>query len=192
MIKANVQVRLIANPELEMTVRAVIENKVVCDYIADNQLQEWVGEVSELEEVPELELFPVKITPALAGTEVKNWLDFKRVKPIKRQAYAAYVATLIQSVAYGDIEISKDFRITHNLNVPLLNTEGKVAYSKMEYAARVSAQALSEALRDAGNDSEISNSIAYGSALTNLPVAIIRTLDTSDLSVIAALSVFFS
>ena len=192
MIKANVQVRLIANPELEMTVRAVIDTKAVCDYIADNQLNEWVGEVTELEPVEKKNLFPTKIAPALAGTEIEKWLDFKRVKPVKRQAFAAHIGVLIQAVSYGDIEITKDFKITHNLNVPILDADNNPVYSKMEYAARINAQALNEALGDAGNDSEIANTIAYGSALSNLPVAIIRKLDTSDLSIISALSVFFA
>lgn len=191
-MKAGAQVRLKENPIHDMTVRAVIDDKVVCDYITDDGLQEWTGSIDDLEEIPEQELFPTKIAPTLAGAEVKKWLDFKRVKPIRRQINAGAIGTLIQALAYGEIEITKDFRIVHNLNVPLLATDGKVMYDKMDYAARVNAQALSEALRDAGNDSEISNTIAYGSALTNLPVAIIRTLDTSDLSVIAALSVFFS
>jgi hypothetical protein len=191
-MQAGKQVRLKENPVHDMTVRGIIGDKALCDYIADNQIQEWTGGVADLEEIVEKELFATKIAPTLAGAEVKKWLDFKRVKPIKRSAYADHIGTLIQAVVYGEIEIKDDFRIVHNLNSPILDTDGRPVYSKMEYKARITAQELNEALGKSGNESEIANTIAYGSALADLPVAIMRKLDTSDLSILAALSVFFA
>ncbi len=175
-----------------MTVRAVIGDTALCDYIADGTVQEWTGLVVDLMEIPGTELFPTKIQPTLAGSEIKGWLDFKRVKPVKRSAYAEHIGVLIQAIVYGEIEIKPDFTVVHNLNAPIMGADGNAAIAKLEYKPRVTAQELNEALGRSGNDSEVANTIAYGSALSNMPVAIIRKLDTSDLSVVAALSVFFA
>ena len=192
-MKAGTQVRLKENAAQTMTIRAVIGENAVCDYLYDGKLCEWTGAITDLEEMEQEEdLFPAKIAPTLAATELKKWLDFKRIKPGKRNAFVDHINVLLQAIVYGDIEITKDFKIIHNLNVPLLDTDQRPVYAKLEYAPRVTAQALNEALGKAGNDSEIANTIAYGSALADLPVEVIRKLDSSDLSIIMALSVFFA
>lgn len=186
------EVSLKSKPEQMMAVRAVVDDKVVCDFVDNGSVQQWVGGIDDLEEATEVDLFPTKMSAELARVEIKGWLDYKRVKPMQRQALVGHISTLIQAIMYGDIEIRDNFSISHKLNVPIRDTDGNPVFTKLDYKPRITAQELNTALGQAGNDSEISNTIAYGSALSSQPVAILRKLDTSDISIIAAISVFFS
>jgi hypothetical protein len=145
-------------------------------------------------EKKEEQLLPGAVVAAsVAAEDVKKWLDHKRVKPIKREIQIYYINQLVQAVMYGDLVLNEDFTFTHKLNVPVVNgKDGSSIFDKLTYASRLTVQDVSNVLEGMNTRNEISNSIAYGAALTGKATGLIGRLDTSDLEVMTAVGIFFT
>ena len=133
-------------------------------------------------------------TPVVDGEialkEVTGWLNYKRVDPFTMQQNWIYIQELVKFLAMGVIVINKDFTITHTLNFPVLLTDGTTAFDKLTYKARVTAMELLD-MGQSGYETPNGKLITTGSILANKTLAEIGKLDSTDLHVIDALSVFF-
>lgn len=139
----------------------------------------------------EPEVLPIKVQAEVAGDEVKKWLNYKRIKPTTRQALGHNVSKLIEGVMYGDLVIESDFSITHKLNVPLTDPTGQTIYDKLKYKARLTGEEINACVR-AGAMTDFELTAAYGGALTGMVSGMMLKLDSVDMSILAAVTVFFT
>jgi hypothetical protein len=130
------------------------------------------------------------ISPEQAMSEVQGWLNYKRVDPVTMQQNFMYVQELAKFVCTGVIVINKDFTITHTLKFPVMLKDGGIAFDKLIYKARVTAMELLD-MGQLGYETANGKLITTGSILSGKTLAEIGKLDSTDLHVIDALSVFF-
>jgi len=123
----------------------------------------------------------------VAAKEVAAWLDFKRVKAAKREAYKANIDALAYAISVGDISIDeKTFVITQKLCVPVDGLYNELCYKPritvgdlQKHSAASKAQTLDNAI------------VAAVAALTDKSVSHIQKMDTEDYAIAAAIGVFF-
>lgn len=124
-------------------------------------------------------------TKDLAEKEVTAWLDYKRVKENKREAYKANIDAIVDAVFYGELSIdSSTFEIKQKLALPV---EG--LFSELVYKPRLSVGELQKHRAGAKNMED--NIIAAISALTGKSNSHIQKMDTEDYAISAAIGVFF-
>ena len=133
----------------------------------------------------------IKINVETAAEDVKRWLDFKNVRPSKRQANASYVNELVESVMYGDITIGDDCKITQTLKAPMLAPDGSTVLDKIVYKPRVMVKEMSACLTGNSNN-DMEATIAMGAAISGQPLAYMARLDSCDFAVVTAIVVFFT
>ena len=176
-----------------MTVKEVDGTTAKCNYFIGTEAHEEDHAFEVLKLVPEKKSpFPVKVTVEVAGDDVTRWLDGKRIKPMKREIYQNKISDLIMAVMYGDLQINDDLTITHNLNFPIKDKDGKILFEKLTYTPRLSAAALDQVLNAMTSTTEMANTVAYGAALSGLPIARVWDLETTDINILAAVGVFFT
>lgn len=135
----------------------------------------------------------VKIEKELAQQEVNEWLDYKRIKPNKREASEDAIEALVEAVQYGDLSIDEDKVMTHKLIFPLTNEQGEETVKELKYQPRVSTGAITQKTGAVKGKALDYNTIitAYVSALTDKPLALIERLDTEDRKISQAIVSFF-
>jgi len=126
------------------------------------------------------------ISIELAAKEVTAWLDYKRVKEGKREAYKANIDALAYAISVGDISIdSNTFVIKQKLCVPV---EG--LYNELSYKPRITVGELQK--HSAGKATSLDNAIVSAvAALTEKSISHIQKMDTEDYAIAAAIGVFF-
>ena len=124
-----------------------------------------------------------------AEQTVENWLDYKRVKPAKREAYKASIEMLIDSVESGDLILDQS---THNweLNLSFPVGEEKVI-DKLIFKPRITIGQINQRLRGVKSSDADGRVTAYVAALTGQSTGVIELLDSSDYDVPQSISVFF-
>jgi hypothetical protein len=126
-----------------------------------------------------------------ARDEVNGWLDYKKVKEKKREAYKDAIDTLVDGVKDGTLSIAEDMKITHALAFPVEDSTGKIVFDKLEYKARLSVGEIGErtkGVKAADTDGRI---MAHVSALTGKAIGLLNKMDTEDNSIAQSIAVFF-
>lgn len=127
-----------------------------------------------------------KISKELAVLEIEKWLDFKKVKPKKREAYKDAIESLTDYVAEGILVLNEDFSLTQNLDFPI-GIEKQ--FKSLDYKARIDVSTLQRQMSGVSTgDGRILATIA---ALTGQEKAIVSKMDTEDYSVASSIAVFF-
>lgn len=121
-----------------------------------------------------------------AVKEVTGWLDHKRVKEGKREAYKANIDALAYAISIGDISIDDKFVIKQKLAVPV---EG--LFSELCYKPRLTVGELQKHAGSVKMQNVDSSLICAIAALTDKSVSQIQRLDTEDYAVAAAIGLFF-
>lgn len=127
-----------------------------------------------------------------ARKEIGNWLDFKKVKPNKREASQDSIDSLVDAMKYGQLKIdSKTHVITHTLDFPLQNDQGEETVKSLEYRPRLTVQDQLSKLKGVKADDADGRVVAIIAAAANRPAAIIKRLDMQDYSIAQSVAVFF-
>lgn len=132
-----------------------------------------------------------KVTPEIARQDVERWLDFKRVPAKKRAAVADTIESMAEAIEQGTLIVNDDCTITHNLIFPIENSDGEHTVEELKYKPRVTTEAISIRMKDVKVTDAHGMFIAYASALTNQPTALIKKLDTEDFRVAQSIVTFF-
>lgn len=129
------------------------------------------------------------IDESVAQEEVNAWLDHKRIKPRKRKANEDAIAELVDGVVYGQLTINQEtFVITQHLEFPIGD---EVKTSELEFKPRVRVADVNSKLKAVKAGDVDARLLAYASALTGKPVALLAKMDTIDNTLAQNIAVFF-
>lgn len=124
-----------------------------------------------------------------AANEVVAWLDYKRIKPKKREAYQDQIDILVDAVSDGDLIVNDEtFELTYNLVFPFGEEE---TIRQFTFKPRLKLGDVKKHLAGVKATDVDGRLQAYISALTGQPKAILQAIDTEDSSVINAIAIFF-
>lgn len=126
-----------------------------------------------------------------AREEVNSWLDYKKVKDKKREAYKDAVETLVDGVKDGTLVIAEDMKINQTLAFPVEDNAGKVVFDKLEYKARLSVGEIAERTKGVKATDTDGRIMAHVSALTGKAIGLLNKMDTEDNSIAQSIAVFF-
>lgn len=123
----------------------------------------------------------------VARKEVSGWLDYKKVKQVKRDTHVNNIEYLIHCVSQGDITIDdKTFVIKQKLLIPV---DG--LYSELEYKPRLNVGELTQHTSSMVVKSTDDAVLCAIAALTGKTVGQVKKLDTEDYVIATAIGVFF-
>lgn len=124
-----------------------------------------------------------------AEQEISEWLDHKKVSEKGRENRKAQIETLVEFIMSGDLILEPDTKkFIHKLKFPL---EGEKPVKELTYAPRIFMKTVHQRLTGIKSDDGDGRVCAYVSALTSIPMAVIRQLDTEDYKVCEAIAIFF-
>lgn len=129
-----------------------------------------------------------KVTIELATQEVTKWLDFKRLSNQRREDKKDSIDVLIGAMVDGTVVID-DGNITQTLKIPV--TEGDQGAQELKYKARLSAGQIQACLQGSKIGDGYGVIIALASVLTGYPKALIKCIDSEDMTVVQAIANFF-
>ena len=133
-----------------------------------------------------------KVIREVAEAEVKKWLEFKNIPEKKIEDNKDAVESLIDAVESGMMLIDPDtFIITHNLLIPVENSDGDVTIEKLTYVPRLKVYEVHNAQKGIKATDIHAMLLGYVSALTKQPKGIIGNLDTADYNLSQNISLFF-
>lgn len=130
-----------------------------------------------------------KIVREVAEPEVNKWLDLKKIPTTTRKAHQKNFDNIVNAVMHDAISFDEKGVITHKLNFPIEDKDGNPVCSEFKYKLRLTVDEI-QACLSAGGDTQI-----YGAALTSanpIPAAYFGKLDTTDLSILSSIVVFFT
>jgi hypothetical protein len=131
------------------------------------------------------------ITPEKATAELNAWLDHKKVSEKKRTSNADGIETLTDALISGTIAIGDDKKIKHTLLFPIENSEGVQTIKELEYKPRLTVGEINTRMKGIKATDMDGRIVAYGSALSGQPLAIMSALDTEDSRIVQAVAMFF-
>ncbi len=123
-----------------------------------------------------------------AENEVGKWLDFKKVKDVKRESSKDTIESLIEAVQYGQLTLKDDMSWEQKLDFPI---PGDEPLTTLTFKPRITVRethAKTKNVKAADVDGRIAALVA---ALTGKNTALIISLDSSDYSVSTSIALFF-
>jgi hypothetical protein len=129
-----------------------------------------------------------KISREIAEKEVLTWLDFKKVSEKKREGYKDAIETLNDAVCEGKMIVEADHSLKQILLWP---TEGESPMKELTYKPRLKVHEIHSKLDQVKGTSGDARIMAYVSALTTVPMAVIKQLDSEDYNVAQSVAIFF-
>jgi hypothetical protein len=129
-----------------------------------------------------------KVNRELAEQTVDKWLDYKRVKPAKRESYKASIENITDAVEEGSLILNEE---THELEYTLDIPIGEAKIQVLKFRPRLTVGEINKRLKGVSPKEADARVVAYVSALTGQNSGVIEMLDTNDYDVCQAISVFF-
>jgi type I site-specific restriction endonuclease len=129
-----------------------------------------------------------KVNRELAEQMVDKWLDYKRVKPAKRESYKASIENITDAVEEGSLILNEE---THELEYTLDIPIGESKIQVLKFRPRLTVGEINKRLKGVSPKEADARVVAYVSALTGQNSGVIEMLDTNDYDVCQAISVFF-
>ena len=134
--------------------------------------------------LPEKSLIPIEV----AEKDVNRFLDAKKYGQTKRDNYRDNIDTMVDAVRDGQLVVEQDGTLKQIL---LFEPGENSPVKELQYKNRISFKEVQPLLKGIKPGDTESKLIAYASALTNKPMGLLRSLDTSDMSVLQTITVFF-
>lgn len=130
-----------------------------------------------------------KVTREVAVKEVEEWLDYKRIRPGKREERKDEIETLVDSIEAGEVIKGEDQVLKYTLMFPLEGSGAKVEI--LEFKPRLTGLDLEPILKGIKATDADGRLRAYISALTGQPMGVIKKLDTEDSTIPNTIALFF-
>ncbi len=128
----------------------------------------------------------MQVSKEIAEKEIEKWLDFKKVKAKKKEAYKDAIESLVDAVSEGSLVLNEDFSLTHKLIFPVGN-EG--AFKDLTYKPRIDVATIQKYANGAtSGDARVLSTIA---ALSGQASTIISKMDTEDYGIASSVAIFF-
>lgn len=133
-----------------------------------------------------------KIPLKTAEAEIKKWLDFKKVKPKKRESLQDNIDSMVDNIVDGTLVLDdKTFVLTHALSFPLENDKGEVTVKELVYKPRIQVRDINVKMKGLKPTDADGRIIGYTRALTDQPAEVIKSLDTEDNTLAQHITGFF-
>lgn len=130
-----------------------------------------------------------KVSREVAENEVNEWLDFKKISTKKRETQKEYIDVLIDAMCDGVLVLKSETKeFVHNLKFP---TEGEEPITTLTYKPRLQFSQVKGHLQTVKTGDGDGRFIAYMAALTAKPKQVFEKLDSEDLSIAQAITLFF-
>ena len=127
-----------------------------------------------------------KVNFKTANQEVEKWLDYKKVKPSRRESLRAQIDLLVEAVQLGQLTLGNDHEWIMALDFPVGET------NELTFKARITDAELSSYKRNIkGADAWDTQQLVFLCGLTTQTLGMIKKLDTSDRVVADAIILFF-
>lgn len=121
--------------------------------------------------------------------EINEWLDYKKVRPKKRETNEDSIEELVDAIECGDLIFDKDTKeLKLQLAVPLGTNE---QIKELTFKARISVGEVHPYLKKIKTGDGDGRLLAYVKALTNETDILIESMDTGDQSLATCIVVFF-
>lgn len=132
-----------------------------------------------------------KVTLEKAQVEVEKWLDTKKVPAKKREEYKEYIETMVDAIVAGIFVMDDNGTITHELFYPTKGDNDEIGVAKLVYKPRLKVKEVSAAMTGVKPGDSTGMIVAYISAISGQPKAVIKDLDSSDYAYCQAVAIFF-
>jgi len=124
-----------------------------------------------------------------ATEEINEWLDYKRIRAKKRKANEESIEDLIEAMEEGYLRFDPETKsLILELGVPLGTNE---QITELKFKPRVSVGEMKPYLGKLKPGDADGRLLAYVTALTGQPTAVIDTMDSSDQPLATSIVVFF-
>ena len=133
----------------------------------------------------------VTIPKELAKQEFNKWLDFKRIKPAKREQNKASENSIIDSFMDGNMVLNENHSITYTLDFPITNDDGEVTVRELKIKPRVFTGELNAALSTVDATTPDGRIFAYIKALTSEVNGILNKIDSGDYAQLQNIVTYF-
>ena len=120
--------------------------------------------------------------------DINKWLDYKRIKPNKRENYTDQIEALTAAIEDGSLVLNDDYTLTLKLEVP---TEGEPGISQLKFAPRLTVGQIHAQMNGVKSTDADARLIAMVAALTSMPKGVINKLDTGDYGICQNIALFF-
>jgi len=127
-----------------------------------------------------------KVNFETATKEVEKWLDFKKIKPRRREQLQALIDTLVDSVQVGQLVLEDEMSFRMTLDFPVAEM------SELKFKPRITDAELSKYKRNIkGADAWDTQQLVLLCGLTEQTTEIIKRMDTNDRNTADAIIIFF-
>ena len=131
------------------------------------------------------------IAQEIAEKDVQRWMDFKNLKPRKREERQAEIETIIESICDGDLILDKEFNFIQTLRNPVVDNEGKSILKEFKFKPRLLLEDVEPFLMNVKSTNMIGMLAAYTSALTGVGAGLTKKIDTDENKTTQAIVMFF-
>lgn len=133
-----------------------------------------------------------KVSRDVAIEEINKWLNAKKISDKKREFNKENIETLVDSIVEGSLSLKEEDNVlVQNLKFPIESSDGKPAYTQLEYKPRIKMETVHLHLQNVKGSDADGRVCAYIAALTGKPKDLIKKLDTEDYSVGTSIAIFF-
>ena len=133
-----------------------------------------------------------KLNQELAKKEITTWLDYKKIKPKKREEQSESVEMLVEAFMDGDLVLNEEtFVLTQKLVWPLKDEDGKDSVMELNYKPRLRLADVKTKLTKVKTNDIQGMLLCYMSGLTQENSGLLATLDTEDYRLAQTITSFF-
>ena len=133
-----------------------------------------------------------KVTPEVAKKEVDSWLDYKKVKPKKRENLDAQIEVFVDAIVAGTLVLDhQNFVFKHTLSFPLENSKGDITVTSVNYKPRLSVKQINAKMKGIKPTDADARVLGYIAALTDEATEVLTRFDSEDSSIAQAFATFF-
>lgn len=127
-----------------------------------------------------------KVNFETATQEVEKWLNYKKVKPSRRESLRSFIDILVEAVQLGQLTLGENHEWIMALDFPI----GEI--KELTFKPRITDAELSNYKRNVkGVDAFDTQQLVLLCGLTTQMAGTIRNLDTADRAVADAIVLFF-
>lgn len=121
-----------------------------------------------------------------ATADITRWLDFKKVSEKKRETKADAIDSLIDSVCEGNLTVGEDCVLKQKLIYPF---DGELKVLELTFKNRLRVDEVK--VKSNASEDAFAFITPYVSALTGLPIGVIKKMDMEDFKIAQSIANFF-
>ena len=129
-----------------------------------------------------------KVSIEVAESEIKKWLDYKKIGPTKQEQNKDNIKALAEAISEGVLSINEEFEIVHALKFPI---KEEIETVELRYKPRIAVKHVHQHMAGVKADNVDGRILAYVAVLTGKPKALLASLDSEDYSICTSIAVFF-